>query len=66
MRKNFVSVGKIVEAESACLAGIDPIGIDADHIQMCKYDCDERLGYRSVSGVLRSWISSHTIHCVLC
>lgn len=55
--KLFVSVGKIVEAESACLAGIDPIGLDADHIQMCKYDSDERMGYRSISGILSGWIS---------
>lgn len=49
-------VTQIVTKESAVIIGVDPIGIEEDHINMCKFADDERRGYRRASEALRGWI----------
>lgn len=51
-------VGRIVEQESARIVGIDPIDIDADHREMCRFDDSERTGYMRASGKLANWINA--------
>ncbi|KAF2807646.1 uncharacterized protein BDZ99DRAFT_489297 [Mytilinidion resinicola] len=50
------SVGRIVTQDSATIVGVDPIGIEADHISMCKFEDEERRGYVRASEQLQGWI----------
>jgi hypothetical protein len=52
------SVGRIVTQDSAVIVGVDPIGIEADHLSMCKFEDDERRGYIRASEKLCSWIKA--------
>lgn len=49
-------IGQIVPKESAVIVGVDPIGIEDDHLGMCKFEDDERRGYRRASEALIAWI----------
>jgi protein SERAC1 len=50
------TVGKIVESESAILAGYDNCSINADHRNMTKFTGSADAGYGQVRGVLKRWI----------
>ncbi|KAF9893431.1 hypothetical protein FE257_010743 [Aspergillus nanangensis] len=50
-------IGIIVPKESASLPGIDPQSIQANHVDMCKFEDEDREGYRNVSQLLAQWIS---------
>jgi protein SERAC1 len=50
------TVGKIVESESAILAGYDNCSINADHRNMTKFTGRADAGYGQVRGVLKRWI----------
>jgi hypothetical protein len=49
-------VGVIVPKESACLPGIDPLSIQANHMNMCKFEDEDREGFRAVSQRVNQWI----------
>ncbi|RYO79112.1 hypothetical protein DL764_010049 [Monosporascus ibericus] len=51
-------LGQIVTAESATLAGYNPIPINADHRTMCKFPDDQTTGYIAVTGMLKQMISN--------
>ena len=51
------TMGFIVPKESACLPGIDPQSIQANHVDMCKFEDEDREGYKRVSQKLVQWIS---------
>jgi len=51
-------LGRIVEAESATLAGYRPIPINADHRSMCKFTDEETTGYIDLTGTLKSMIAN--------
>jgi hypothetical protein len=55
--KRLPGVGQIVSKESAVIVGVDPIGIEEDHLNMCKFEDDERSRYRRASEALSSWIN---------
>ena len=50
-------IGIIVPKESACLPGIDPQSIQANHVDMCKFEDEDREGYKRISQKLSQWIS---------
>ncbi|KAG7408799.1 hypothetical protein Forpe1208_v012080 [Fusarium oxysporum f. sp. rapae] len=57
MYKAGKKIGTIVPKESARLPGIDPQAIQADHIGMCKFEDEDREGYRNISQRLSQWVS---------
>ena len=57
MYKLGKKIGTIVPKESACLPGIDPQSIQANHIDMCKFEDEDREGYKNISQRLSQWIS---------
>ena len=57
MYKAGKKIGTIVPKESACLPGIDPQSIQASHVDMCKFEDEDREGYKNVSQRLNQWIS---------
>ena len=58
MYKLKTKIGVIVPKESACLPGIDPQSIQANHVDMCKFEDEDREGYKSISQKLSQWISN--------
>lgn len=57
MYKGGKKIGVIVPKESACLPGIDPQSIQANHVDMCKFEDEDREGYKRISQKLSQWIS---------
>ena len=57
MYKAGKKIGTIVPEESACLPGIDQQLIQANHVDMCKFEDEDREGYKNVSQRLGQWIS---------
>ena len=57
MYKAGAKIGVIVPKESASLAGIDPQSIQANHVDMCKFEDEEREGYKRIFQKLSQWIS---------
>jgi len=53
------AVGKIVESESAILAGYDNCSINADHRNMTKFTGRADEGYGQVRAVLKRWVDEH-------
>lgn len=49
MYKAGKKIGTIVPKESACLPGIDPLSIQANHVDMCKFEDEDREGYKNDS-----------------
>lgn len=49
MYKAGKKIGIIVPKESACLPGIDPQSIQANHVGMCKFEDKDREGYKNIS-----------------
>jgi hypothetical protein len=47
----------IVPKESASLPGVDAQSIQAHHTDMCKFEDEDREGYKSISQKLSQWIS---------
>ena len=50
-----VSGGRVVDEESASILGYDSIGLAEDHISMCKYEDEERIGFVRISDQLDQW-----------
>ena len=57
MYKAGVKIGVIVPKDSASLPGIDPQSIQANHVDMCKFEDEDREGYKQISQKLSQWIS---------
>lgn len=57
MYKAKVKIGVIVPKESASLPGIDPQPIQANHVDICKFEDEDREGYKRISQKLSQWIS---------
>jgi len=57
MYKAGKKIGIIVPKESACLPGIDPQSIQANHVDMCRFEDEDREGYKNISQQLSQWIS---------
>jgi pimeloyl-ACP methyl ester carboxylesterase len=57
MYKAGKKIGIIVPKESACLPGIDPQSIQANHVDMCKFEDEDREGYKNISQRLSQWVS---------
>ena len=57
MYKAGKKIGIIVPKESACLPGIDPQSIQANHVGMCKFEDEDREGYKNISQRLSQWVS---------
>lgn len=57
MYKAGKKIGTIVPKESASLPGIDPQSIQATHIDMCKFEDEDREGYKNISQRLCQWVS---------
>lgn len=57
MYKAGKKVGIIVPKESACLPGIDPQSIQANYVGMCKFEDEDREGYKNISQRLSQWVS---------
>jgi hypothetical protein len=57
MYKAGKRIGTIVPKESACLPGIDPQSIQANHVDMCKFEDEDREGYKNISQRLSQWVS---------
>lgn len=55
--KALMKIGVIVPKESASLPGIDPQPIQANHVDMCKFEDEDREGYKGISQKLSQWIS---------
>ena len=55
--KGGTKIGFIVLKESACLPGIDPQSIQANHVDMCKFEDEDREGYKRIPQKLAQWIS---------
>jgi protein SERAC1 len=51
-------LGQIVTDKSATLAGYKPIGINANHIAMCKFPALQTQGYIDVTGKMKLMISN--------
>jgi protein SERAC1 len=56
--KGKVKIGVIVPKESACLAGIDPQPIHSNHVDMCKFEDEDRENYKSIASKLSQWIAN--------
>lgn len=54
-------VGKtlVVPKDSATWLGVDPLSIDANHMNMCQFDDPSREGFQKVSGKLVQWIEEY-------
>lgn len=50
-------IGIIVPKESASLPGIEPQSIQANHVDMCRFEDEDRDGYMNISQRLNQWIS---------
>lgn len=50
-------IGIIVPKESACVPGIDPQSIQANHVDMCRFEDEDREGYKNISQRLSQWIA---------
>lgn len=57
MYKAKKKIGIIVLKESASLPGIDPQPIQANHVDMCRFEDEDREGYKRISQKLSQWIS---------
>ena len=57
MYKAGKNIGIIVPKESACLPGINPQSIQANHVNMCKFEDEDREGYKNISQRLSQWVS---------
>ncbi|KAI9763799.1 MAG: hypothetical protein M1839_006309 [Geoglossum umbratile] len=57
MYKAGKKIGIIVPKESACLPGVDPQSIQANHVDMCKFEDEDREGYKNISQRLSQWVS---------
>ena len=51
-------LGQIVTAESATLEGYKQVGINADHVMMCRYASAEATGYKLVTGKIKEIIAN--------
>lgn len=49
----------VVPKESATWLGVDPLSIDANHMNMCRFDDPNREGFQKVSGKLVQWIEEY-------
>ena len=49
----------VVPKESATWLGVDPLSIDANHMNMCRFDDPNREGFQKVSGKLDQWIEEY-------
>lgn len=49
----------VVSKESATWLGVDPLSIDANHMNMCRFDDPNREGFQKVSGKLLQWIEEY-------
>jgi hypothetical protein len=56
MYKKTKKIGVIVPKESACLPGIDPQSIQANHVDMCRFEDEDQEGYKRISQKLSQWI----------
>jgi protein SERAC1 len=50
------NIGLIVPKDSATLPGIDPLSISANHVDLCRFEDEDRNGYISISNILSQWI----------
>ena len=57
MYKAGAKIEIIVPKKSASLADIDPQSIQANHVDMCKFENEDREGYKRISQKLSQWIS---------
>jgi hypothetical protein len=51
-------MGFIVPKSSATWLGVDPLFIEANHVDMCKFQNEFGAGYISVAGTLKEWIAN--------
>jgi hypothetical protein len=58
MYKTSKKAGVIVPKESACLPGVDPQSIQANHVDMCKFENEDKEGYKNISQRLQQWTSN--------
>ncbi|KAJ4367081.1 hypothetical protein N0V83_007611 [Neocucurbitaria cava] len=58
MYKAKKKIGHIVPKGSACLPGIDPQSIQANHREMVQFEDEDREGYKSICHRLNQWISN--------
>ena len=49
----------VVPTESATWLGIDPLSIDANHMEMCRFDFPSREGFGKISGKLVQWVDDY-------
>lgn len=49
----------VVPKESATWLGVDPLSIDANHMNMCRFDFPDREGFSKISGKLIQWIQEY-------
>lgn len=49
----------VVPKDSATWLGVDPLSIDANHMNMCRFDDPNREGFQKVSGKLVQWIEEY-------
>ena len=57
MYKAEAKIEIIVFKKSAFLADIDPQSIQANHVDMCKFENEDREKYKKISQKLSQWIS---------
>ncbi|KAK3941299.1 Alpha/Beta hydrolase protein [Diplogelasinospora grovesii] len=50
------NIGFIVDKESATLEGIEPLSIQEEHADMCKFEDEYRNGFVSITDKLNTWI----------
>ncbi|KAH7122359.1 putative ribonuclease p/mrp subunit [Dendryphion nanum] len=62
MYKAGKKIGIIVPKESASLPGIDPQSIQSNHVDMCKFEDEDREGYKNISQRLSQWVSELDRH----
>ncbi len=51
-----INLGIIVPKASATVQGLDPIPIEDTHSRMCKFDDQNRNGYKNITETLSQWI----------
>jgi len=51
-------LGFIVTAASATLVGYKEVGIDADHVGMCRFYSEDQAGYKLVTGKIKEMIAN--------
>ncbi|KAK3986483.1 Alpha/Beta hydrolase protein [Cladorrhinum sp. PSN332] len=49
----------VVPKISATWLGVDPLSIDANHREMCRFDSEYSMGYKSIAGKLKQWIEEY-------